>query len=122
MHLPAGEHLLMVVAKNCDFMNATLAAGKTYYVLVMPRTGAGKAGFSLIPIHNDPAAKYNLQSKDFASWKQDTQPVEKSPTADAWYAGHRAAVEARRLDDMQKWKQMAPEDRAVLTEHAQDGI
>ncbi len=122
MHVPAGEHLLMVIAENADFLDATLAPGKTYYVLVKPRMGMWKARFSLIPIHNDPAAKYNLQSKEFANWKSASIPVGKTPAADAWYQQHREDIEAKRLDYMKKWDRMAPQDKAVLTLHAQDGV
>jgi hypothetical protein len=121
MHVPAGEHLFMVVAENADFMNATLDAGKSYYVLVKPRMGMWKARFSLIPIHRDPSAKYNLDSADFTKWKSASQPVEKTPAADAWYAQHHADIEAKRLDYMQKWDRMLPQDKAVLTLHAEDG-
>jgi hypothetical protein len=121
MHVPAGEHLFMVVAENADFMNATLDAGKSYYVLVKPRMGMWKARFSLIPIHRDPNAKYNLDSADFTKWKSASQPVEKTPAADAWYAQHHADIEAKRLDYMQKWDRMLPQDKAVLTLHAEDG-
>ena len=122
MQLPAGQHLLMVIAENGDFLNATLAPGKTYYVLVKPRMGVWKARFSLIPIHSDPAAKYNVRSKDFASWKAECQPVVKTPAADAWYQQHRADIEAKRLEYMKKWDRMAPQDKAVLTLHAEDGV
>lgn len=122
MHLPSGQHLLMVVAENADFMNASLAPGKTYYVLVKPRMGMWKARFSLIPIHADAAAKYNLHTDDFAGWKRDSQPVEKTPAADAWYAAHQADIEAKRADYMQKWERMDAQDKAVLTLHAEDGV
>lgn len=122
MQVPAGEHLFMVIAENADFMNAKLDAGKTYYVLVMPRIGVWKARFSLIPIHNDASAKYNLQSKDFADWKQSSEPVVKTPGADAWYQQNKADIEAKRLDYMKKWDRMDPEHKAELTLHAQDGV
>lgn len=122
MQLPAGQHLLMVVAENSDFLDATLTSGKTYYVLVKPRMGMWKARFSLIPIHNDPSSKYNLQSSDFAHWKAESQPVVKTPAADAWYQQHRADIDAKRLDYLKKWNRMAPQDKAVLTLHAQDGV
>ena len=122
MQLPAGDHLLMVIAENADFMNATLEPGKTYYVLVMPRIGVWKARFSLIPIHNDATAKYNIQSKQFADWKRDSQPVDKTPQADAWYVAHQADIEAKRVDYMKKWDVMDATHKAELTLHAQDGI
>lgn len=122
MHVEPGPHLLMVQAENADFMNATLDAGKTYYVLIKPRMGMWKARFSLIPIHNDPSAKYNLQSTDFAKWKSASTPVYVSPAAQAWYSQHQSDIEAKRVDYMKKWDRMAPADKTVLTLHTQDGI
>jgi hypothetical protein len=122
MHVPAGTHLFMVVAENADFMNATLDAGKTYYVLVKPRPGMWKVRFSLIPIHKDAGAEYSLASADFSKWKSKSAPVAKTPAADAWYAQHQADIEAKRLDYMKKWEVMAPEDKATLTLHAEDGV
>jgi hypothetical protein len=112
----------MVVAENADFMNATLDAGKTYYVLVKPRPGMWKVRFSLIPIHKDAGAEYSLASADFSKWKSKSAPVAKTPAADAWYAQHQADIEAKRLDYMKKWEVMAPEDKATLTLHAEDGV
>ncbi len=122
MQLPAGEHLLMVQAENADFMNATLAPGKTYYVLVSPRIGVWKARFSLLPIHNDAAAKYSLKSEHFADWQKQCQLVEKSAAADAWYQAHQGAIESKRVDYMKKWDVMDAAHKAELTLHAEDGI
>ncbi|GAB3027652.1 hypothetical protein GCM10027285_07250 [Oleiagrimonas citrea] len=117
-----GTHLFMVVAENGDFMNATLDAGKTYYVLVSPRVGVFKARFSLLPIHNDPAAKYSLQSQRFQSWKSETSFVVKTPAADQWYAEHKASVNAKQAEYMQKWNRASAQQKAELTLHAADGI
>lgn len=76
------RHLFMVIAENADFMDAELAPGKTYHVLVSPRIGIWKARFSLLPIHNDPQAKYSLRSERFDNWQASTNFVEKGPTAD----------------------------------------
>jgi hypothetical protein len=122
MHVPAGDHLFMVVGENADFMNAALDPGKTYYVWVRPRMGVWKARFSLIPIHNDANAKYNLQSKDFADWKHDSELVDKTPAADAWYESHKRDIESKRVDYMKKWDKMDAENKAELTLHASDGV
>ena len=122
MHLQPGAHRLMVIAENADFLETTLVAGKTYYVLVMPRMGVWKARFSLIPIHHDASAKYNLASTDFANWKKACSPVEITPAAEAWYGENKASVDAKRADYMQKWNRMDPADKAQLTLHAQDGV
>ena len=54
-----GNHIFMVMGQNVDFMEATLDAGKTYYVQIMPRTGIWKARFSFRPI-KDPKHEKKL--------------------------------------------------------------
>lgn len=117
-----GEHLFMVIGENADFMNATLEAGKTYHVLVSPRMGVWKARFSLLPIHNDAAAKYSLKSTEFKKWESGTHFVEKSPAAEAWYRENAESVAAKRADYMEKWKQSSPIQQQELTLLASDGI
>jgi len=117
-----GHHLFMVQGENADFMNADLDAGKTYYVLVSPRMGMWKARFSLLPIHNDTAAKYSLKSPNFQKWQADTQFVDKSATADAWYQAHAADISAKRVEYMTKWSAATEQQKAELTLRADDGI
>lgn len=117
-----GRHLFMVVGENADFVNATLDAGKTYYILVSPRMGMWKARFSLLPIHPDPAAKYSLASEDFRKWQAGTRFVERSPAADAWYRQHAASVSQKRAEYMVRWNGASAEQMAELTVHPEDGI
>lgn len=117
-----GKHLFMVIGENADFVNATLDADKTYYVLVSPRMGVWKARFSLLPIHNDTAAKYSLKSADFPKWQAATHFVEKSADAETWYQQNAASVKAKRADYMQKWNQASAEQLQELTVLPSDGI
>lgn len=117
-----GTHLFMVVGENADFMNASLDAGKTYYVLVSPRMGMWKARFSLLPIHNDASAKYNLKSPEFSQWQRETNFVEKSGSANAWYSAHAADVATKQADYMQRWNTASAEQKAELTLRPEDGI
>ncbi|GAB3382280.1 hypothetical protein [Lysobacter fragariae] len=117
-----GEHRFMVISENADFMDATLEAGKTYYVLIKPRPGAWKARFSLIPIHNKADAEYNLQMADFAKWMAATTYTEKTPDAEAWYTENKASIDEKKTGYLVKWNKMAPEDRAVLVLHPEDGV
>ncbi len=116
-----GEHLFMVIAENADFMIAHLDAGKTYYVDVRPRPGVWKARFSLLPIHNDPAAKYSTQSQEFQHWLEKTTWIEKGPGADQWYHEHASNIREKKLDYMQKWDRMKASDKANLTLNPSDG-
>lgn len=117
-----GQHRFMVIAENADFVDATLDAGKTYYLLISPRPGVWKARFSLLPIHNDPAAERNLQSEDFNKWMKDSAFVENTASSLEWYQKNKASVGEKKADYLEKWNRMLPEDRAVLTLHAADGV
>ena len=117
-----GKHLFMVIGENADFLNATLDAGKTYYVLVSPRMGVWKARFSLLPIHDDPAAKYSLRSEDFRAWQADTRFVEKSPAAEAWFSANAGSISEKRADYMVRWNGASAEQQAELTLLPTDGI
>ena len=117
-----GKHLFMVIGENADFVNATLDAGKTYYILVSPRMGMWKARFSLLPIHNDPGAKYSLRSDDFREWQADTRFVERSPAADAWYRENAGSVSEKRAAYLVRWNGASPEQLAELTVVPEDGI
>jgi hypothetical protein len=122
VQMEPGEHRFMVIAENADFLDAKLEAGKTYYVLISPRPGAWKARFSLLPIHNKADAERNLQSEDFKKWMAATTFTEKTPAAEAWYADNKPSVDKKKADYLVKWHKMAPEDRAELMLHPEDGV
>ena len=117
-----GQHRFMVIAENADFVDATLEAGKTYYILVSPRMGAWKARFSLLPIHPDAKAEYNTQSADFKKWTEKSNFVEVTPSNQAWYEKHKADIEEKKTDYLKKWTVMLPQDKAVLTIKPEDGV
>jgi hypothetical protein len=117
-----GQHRFMVVAENADFMEATLDAGKTYYAVVRARPGLWKARFSLLPIHATSTDQYNLQGSEFREWNAASEWVQRTERADAWYADNRASVEEKRRDYLVKWDRMAPNDKAELVLHAEDGV
>ena len=117
-----GDHLFMVIGENADFMIAHLDAGKTYYALVSPRMGVWKARFSLLPIHNDAAAKYNIQSADFREWMQATAWVSNTAESEQWFRENASSVREKKIDYMRKWNAADPIQREELTLNASDGI
>ena len=116
-----GHHLFMVIGENADFMRADLTAGKTYYVLVSPRIGAWKARFSLLPIHNNAAAKYNTRSADFRDWQQATHFVQTTPAALDWYHDHATSIASKQAAYTVKWNAASAQQKAELTLHHDDG-
>ena len=116
-----GNHTFMVVSEAADFMEANVVAGKTYYSMVTPRTGAWKARFSLIPVRNDGTTDFNTDSKKFAKWKKKTKAASMTEKSKAWYEKHKASVESKRAKYWQKWQEKSPEDKAARTLNANDG-
>lgn len=117
-----GDHRLMVIAENADFLDVKLDAGKIYYVLVKARPGVWKARFSLIPVHNRADAEYSVQSADFKKWDAATRFVSVTPAAEAWYQDKKASIEQKKVEYLQKWNVMLPQDRAVLVLNPEDGV
>jgi hypothetical protein len=117
-----GKHLFMVIGENADFMDAEVEGGKTYYVLVAPRSGFFKARFSLLPIHSDAAAKYSIRSERFDTWHKDTYWVENGVTAQQWYEGAKQSVNQKRIVYLRKWRARSAADKAELYLHARDGV
>jgi hypothetical protein len=117
-----GKYLFMVIGENADFMDAEVEAGKTYYVLVAPRMGMFKARFSLLPIHNDAAAKYSIQSERFGEWQRDTYWVENGATAKSWYESSKESIDRKRITYKRQWNSRTAEDKAELYLHTRDGI
>lgn len=122
VQMAPGQHRLMVVGENADFVDVTLDAGKTYYLLVRPRPGFGKSRFSLLPLHNRADAEYSLHGDYFKEWMDKTRYVSKTPAADAWYEEHKDSVARKKADYLLKWNKMLPQDRAPLVLHAEDGV
>ena len=117
-----GVHRFMVIAENADFMDATLEAGKTYYVLIQPRMGVWKARFSLFPVHNHADPGDTLQNPDFPKWNAKTELVATSPAGLAWYEENKASVAEKKADYLAKWNRMLANDRAELVLHPHDGV
>ncbi len=117
-----GKHTFMVVSEAADFMEADLLEGKTYYSIITPRMGAWKARFSMWPIHNGGAGKYQVDSKDFKKWMKkakDHQPGEKDQK---WYQKHQDSIAKKRLKYWPVWQDKSAEDLALRTLKPSDGL
>ena len=117
----AGKHTFMVVSEAADFMQAELVAGKTYYSMVTPRTGALKARFSLIPVRNDGTTDFNTGTDKFKKWVNRTKPVQTDEKSRAWYEEHKNSVEDKRAKYWEKWQQKSPQDVLARTLLPTDG-
>lgn len=95
-----GKHRFMVVSESADFADATLASGKTYYVLVTPRLGMWRARFSLKPVH---AAE--RESSRFNSWLRSATWSVNTASAHQWASANMASVRTKMSDYLPKWLQ-----------------
>ncbi|MEW5248585.1 hypothetical protein [Microbulbifer discodermiae] len=116
-----GEHLFMVVSEAADFMNANLEAGKTYYAMVTPRMGAWKARFSFQPIRNGQENQFNLQSKEFENWLNETKLMENSEQSRLWAQGNANSVNKKRTAYLSKWLTKDEAEKARQTLQPEDG-
>jgi len=98
------QHRFMVVGENAGFLDAELAPGKTYHVVVAPRLGLWKARFALEPLA---ASSQELDSSLAACrW------VENSEASRAWAQQNMASVLEKKADYLKQWE--AGKDKAAL--------
>lgn len=116
-----GRRTFMAVSEAADFMQAELAAGKTYYGIVTPRMGVWKARFSLKPIKKDPASEFSTASADFAKWLASTKMVENTVESEQWARDNSADVQEKYQEYWNKWQGKTPAEKEELTLHAGDG-
>lgn len=105
--LPPGTYRFMIIGENASFMDASVAAGKTYYAVVDPRMGMWKARFAFEPVH-----KAQLGSSDLKEWLADCTWVETTPQALQWSKDNMPSIQEKKSDYLQDWTKN--EDKAVL--------
>ena len=115
-YVTPGQHTFMVVSEAADFMQANVAAGKTYYALVTPRMGMWKARFSLKPVRGS-----ELGGTEFAGWDSGTVFVVNSPESQAWAAANGADIAQKRAAYWPEWSGKSAAARAQATLNAEDG-
>lgn len=111
-----GQHRFMVIGENADFMEATLAPGKTYYALVTPRFGWWKARFSLRPVH-----RAELDGSQSRAWDTDTTFAENTSQSEDWARSHAASIESKKTGYLVKWNDKSASERAENELRQDDG-
>jgi hypothetical protein len=102
--VPPGTHRFMVVSEAADFMDAEVAAGKTYYTLVTVRPGWWRARFSLLPV--PPGAPDLADQLKGCSW------VDNTPASQQWAHDNMPSVQRREAEYLPKW--LAKTDKPLL--------
>jgi hypothetical protein len=111
-----GKHTFMVVSEAADFMEATVASGRTYYAMVTPRMGMWKARFSFRPVRQN-----ELGGSEFDGWNKGTHFVVNSPETLNWFQQNAADVTSKRTQYWPEWSNKPPADRGTQTLNEEDG-
>jgi hypothetical protein len=110
-----GEHLFMAVSETADFLKASLAPGKTYYVRVVPRMGAWRARFSLAPVRRDERTGPRFKEQD-----DFCRMVENSDGSRQWAKDNAQSVQTKRAATYSRWMSKPAAARPEL--RAEDGL
>lgn len=108
--LKPGLYTFMAVGETAEFMQATVDGGKTYYALVIPKSGAKR--FAIEPVR-----QHEIGGKDFTSWDRGTRQQ-----GDAGKPYDTADAAQKRVKHWQEdWMKKSDAQRAELTINAEDG-
>lgn len=121
VNLPPGHHLLMAAQSGirAHFMEANVAAGKRYYVLVRFIYGNG---FQLRPVRTDDSSDYSVKNKDFPTWMSSTRIVEMTPESVQTFEKLKPYVDKVQTEGWKTWNEKTPAQRAELTLNPADAV
>jgi len=109
--LKPGLYTFMAVGDTAEFMQAAIVGGRTYYALVIPRSGAKR--FTIEPVRRD-----ELGGTEFAGWDRGTRIASGAARSQAYDAADAADKRSRYWT---QWSKKSEAQRAELTLNAEDG-
>lgn len=111
--MASGRHrLLSTNGMPGHIMEANLAAGKRYYVVIRPIYAHG---FQLRPMKHDVEGEFSLENPELEVWKSKTAVVVTTPAADQWYESYRKTIDELEAKAVQVWNEKDDAQRAQLT-------
>jgi len=115
--LDPGTHRLMStnMLGKVHFLDATVEAGKRYYVLLRFVYGQG---FQLRPIRTTAVSDFNMASADWKIWTENSKRlVEKGPASDEHFQKERVTKRLGKLyaKAVEEWNEKTDAQRAELT-------
>lgn len=116
-----GEKVFMAHGSATDFMTATLAGGRTYYVIVRPNWGTG--GFAPTPIRADATSEFNTGTADFRDWLRSTKQIEANQEeAKVWLATNKPRYQDLYKQYWARYQRKNPNEMAERHMRAEDGV
>lgn len=117
--LPPGHHVFMAYGRAAELVEADVEGGARYYVLMRP---LGSDGLQPVPVQRKDDAAVPLATSNFFDWLSNTQLVDKTAAADAWFAGKDAQVAAAQAAAQSAWQRKSAQERAALTLGKDDAV
>jgi hypothetical protein len=115
--VPAGRHTFMILANSTDFLEAHVAAGKTYYAVARQERPEGSFQFhyALRPVRAAELDSVESRAIDRMPFKAKTD------RADAWYVRSESSVRTRRQVFLPAWLEKNAGQRRAQTLYVEDG-
>ena len=104
---------------SAHIMEADVAAGKRYYVLLR---FIYANGMQLRPIRPTGPSDFSVANKEYPEWVSITHFVEKTPAADEHDRKSDAPLSKSQADGLADWAKKTPAQRAELTLNVEDAI
>ena len=118
LSLEPGTHTFVAWAENADMMQATLAPGRVYYVLLSVRMGVWSARMSISALTPRREEWQNLKR-----WLDTSkQMVGDTAASNAWLRDNAAYVRKRMASAKEAWGVYKPKDREVRILRPEDGF
>lgn len=114
-----GHHVFMAWGRVGHLLEANVEGGARYYVLMR---ADGPDGLQPLPVRMTDDAEISNRSPESARWIADTQMVDKTAAADAWFARKDARVATAQAAALAAWQRKSPDDRAALTLQKEDAV
>lgn len=119
INLPPGKHLLLS-AHGGHLLEANVAAGQRYYVLLR---FIYANGLQLRPIRPSGSSEYRVNGPHFPKWiKATNRFVQPSPDAEAYFETFKAGVEQAHKKALENWQAKSPAEIAELTLNVEDAV
>ena len=117
--LPPGKHLLFS-SHGGHLMEANVAAGKRYYVLLR---FIYAHGLQLRPVRPSGASEYRVNGPHFPKWMKSTNRwVQMSPDAGAYFGVFAEGVDQVLKKSFEAWQAKTPAEIAELTLNVEDAV
>ena len=112
-----GRHEFMLQNRgSTDFLEANVAAGKTYYVVLQRTDDSYDQRYGFRPVRSS-----DFENGLFARWETNLSYVERRDAWEHWSKANDASIESRSRSHRLAWEKLGPAERGLKTLRVSDG-